>query len=183
MKEQQMTFRLKAIGEKLKKFRYPALILLLGIALMLIPFHSSADTKKTDEAAEQSAAPVPETDYKTEVETQLASILQQIQGTGKVSVMLTLKSGAQTIYQTDTALTSQTGDSTTANTSTETTVILSKDDIGQEAAVAKTIYPVFLGAVVVCEGADDPTVRLNVISVVSSTTGLSSEKITVVKMK
>lgn len=181
MKEQKFPARLKTLGEKLKKYRYPALILLLGLALMLIP--SRSDSKKKTAQAPPVVAAVTEKDYKTQVEEQLTSVLRQVQGTGRVTVMLTLKSSAQTIYQTDTALTSQSGEGSVANTSTETTVILSRDAVGQEAAVAKTLYPAFLGAVVVCEGADDPTVRLNVINAVASTTGLSSEKITVVKMK
>lgn len=39
------------------------------------------------------------------------------------------------------------------------------------------------GAVVVCAGADDPAVRLDVTHAVSAYTGLGSNKITVMKMK
>ena len=41
----------------------------------------------------------------------------------------------------------------------------------------------FLGAVVVCQGADDPQVRLQVIDAVSKATGLRSNCIAVLKMK
>ena len=49
--------------------------------------------------------------------------------------------------------------------------------------VVKTKYPTYKGAVVVCEGADHPSVKLNIVQAVSSLTGLGSDKITVVKMK
>jgi len=39
------------------------------------------------------------------------------------------------------------------------------------------------GAVVVCEGAQDPAVRLNVTNAVAAYTGLGSDKISVMKMK
>ena len=39
------------------------------------------------------------------------------------------------------------------------------------------------GAVIVCQGADDPEVRLNVTNAVAAYTGLGSDKITVMKMK
>lgn len=39
------------------------------------------------------------------------------------------------------------------------------------------------GAVVVCAGADDPRVRLDVTNAVAAYTGLGSDKITVMKMK
>ena len=39
------------------------------------------------------------------------------------------------------------------------------------------------GAVVVCQGADDAQIRLNVTNAVAAYTGLGSDKITVMKMK
>lgn len=182
-KAKKLEQKMKAIGGKLKKFRYPALILAIGIALMLIPFRSGTESGTEEEIPQAVQETVSQEDYKTQTEQQLALILSKVQGAGKVSVMLTLKSGPQTVYQTDSALTSESADGNVSNTSTETTVILDKDDTGQEAAVTKTLYPAFLGAVVVCEGGDDATVRLNIVNAVASITGLSSEKITVIKMK
>ena len=170
----------KALAEKLKRFRYPALVLVLGIALMLVPTGKRNAQTSTAPVTKQAA---PETDYKTQTEQQLTSILHQIDGAGNVSVMLTLKSGEQTLYQTDTNLSTQSADGATTNSSAETTVVLSHDDVGQEALVSKVLNPTFLGAVVVCQGADDPQVQLRIVQVVASATGLGSEKITVVKMK
>ena len=47
----------------------------------------------------------------------------------------------------------------------------------------KTLYPVYQGAVVVCEGAERAAVRLAIVEAVSSLTGLGSDKISVIKMK
>jgi len=40
-----------------------------------------------------------------------------------------------------------------------------------------------MGAVIVCQGADDPQVRLSIVDAVSKVTGLGSDKISVLKMK
>lgn len=170
---------IKALGEKLKKFRYPLLILLVGMVLMLIPFESGEEEQPVQ------APPIQQTvDYKTQTEQQLEKLLEQVEGAGRVTVMLSMKSGAQTIYQVDTTTNSQTtGDGTVINGAQQSTVILSRDDVGEEAAVVKTIYPLFLGAVVVCQGADDPVVELRILRIVESVTGLGSERITIAKMK
>ena len=53
---------------------------------------------------------------------------------------------------------------------------------GEEAVVVtREIYPQFRGALVVCQGADDPAVRLAVIEAVSALTGLGSDRVCVIR--
>ena len=40
-----------------------------------------------------------------------------------------------------------------------------------------------VGAIIVCQGGDSPTVRLNIVEAVSNVTGIGSDRITVLKMK
>ena len=61
-------------------------------------------------------------------------------------------------------------------------MILSEGSAYDKAAVSAVRYPQFQGAVVVCQGADRPSVRLDIINAVSALTGLGSDRITVVKM-
>ena len=63
------------------------------------------------------------------------------------------------------------------------TVILSEGSSYDKAAVAATTYPRFQGALIVCEGADSAAVRLRLLEAVSAVTGLSTDRITVVKMR
>ena len=51
----------------------------------------------------------------------------------------------------------------------------------QEALVTRQDYPVYQGAVVVCQGAGSSAVRLAVTEAVAALTGLSTEKIDVYK--
>ena len=43
--------------------------------------------------------------------------------------------------------------------------------------------PAYLGAIVVCQGADNNTVRLAIVEAVSRATGLGADKISVLKMR
>ncbi len=172
---------LRNLRPQLDKFKYPALVLLIGLLLLLIPGRRAE--KKTDDPEPAAAEAVnTETDYRRQTEQELTAILSKVDGAGRVAVMLTLRSGPSVSYQTDFDNSSQTGDgvSTTARSST---VILRRDGAYDEAAVVKTDYPVFCGALVVSEGADDPKVRLALMNAVSALLGLGTDKITVVKMK
>jgi stage III sporulation protein AG len=40
-----------------------------------------------------------------------------------------------------------------------------------------------MGAIVVCQGGDQPTVRLAILDAVSKVTGLGADKISILKMK
>ena len=154
--------------DNLKKYKYAFLVLLLGVCLLLIP---SKEQKKTD--PEVTDAP------SIDAETQLASILRQIDGAGDVRVMLTISEGMEYIYQTD----DRTRTDTAQQDHEKTTVLISDGMGGETAVVAATKYPTYLGALVVCEGADNAIVKLSIVNAVSDLTGLGSDKISVIKMK
>lgn len=163
-----------ALGGKIlefgKKYRYALLVVLIGLALMLLPGKNS-DTKVSESQPVQETAPV-------DISQQLAQILCQIQGAGKVQVMLTIAEGEKIMYQTDEDLAS--GDT---GTSRWDTVIVTGADRGQSGLIQQVIPPVYRGAIVVCQGAHNATVRLEIVEAVSKITGLGADKISVVKMK
>ena len=154
----------KAIAQKLEKFKYPALILLLGLVLILWP------SKQKPEAA-----PVPEQVKSVpSVEEEMEDILSCIDGAGRVRVLFTLRTGDETVYQTDTSG-SKGQDS---ESRTETTVMA-----GDVPVVRQTVYGQYRGALIVCQGADSPSVRLQMVNAVAGLTGLPADRITVIKMK
>lgn len=159
----------KKIAEGLSKYKYAFVIMGLGILLMLIP----ARTEQAAPAAEtQVSAPV------LSVSEELTGILGQIQGVGKVRVMITEQSGSQTVYQVDE---DRTEGSDGLDVSRQT-VILSGSG-GETGLVQSVSPPVYLGAIVVCQGADSPSVCLAVANAVSAVTGISTDRISVLKMK
>ena len=159
----------KAISQKLKQLKYPALILLLGLVLILWPAR-----QKQPESA-QPPAPAPE----QSMEAQLEEILSCIDGAGPVRVFLTKQTGNETVYQTDETLNKD------ADTENRTrTTVLARESGGADVPVErKTVYAQYRGALIVCAGADSPQVRLDLVNAVAGLTGLSTDRITVVKMK
>ncbi len=165
----------------LKKYKYAVLILLLGIALLLLPSSSKKETKT--QATEVPQTTAEDNTYAAQTEQRLTEMLSNIEGAGKVEVMLTLRTGSRTRYLTDTQNSEETSDSGTQRTSEQKTVILSEGSAYDKAAVSAVDYPLFQGALIVSEGADSASVKLALTQAVAALTGLSSDQITVVKMK
>lgn len=148
-----------------KKYRYVLLVLLAGLMLMTIP--------EKDRPPEQTAASSQPS--QTTVAQQLEEILSRVRGAGKVKVLLTEYRGSETVYQTDT--------DRSEDTLRSDTVILSGSDREEAGLIRQTNPPVYLGALIVCQGGDVPSVRLAIVEAVMSVTGLKSTDITVLKMK
>ena len=102
----------KELLKKLDKFKYPLLVLAIGLGILLIP---GSEPEKSAGSAEEAA---------------LTAVLSKTEGVGEVQVILSDK-----------------------------------------------------GAVIVCTGADDPKTRLNIVTAVSTYTGLGSDRITVLKSR
>ena len=164
----------------LKKYKFAVLILLLGIALLLLPSSQKETKTQTTEAPQTTE---DDDAYAAQTEQRLTEMLSNIEGAGKVEVMLTLRTGSRTRYLTDTQNSEETSDSGTQRTSEQKTVILSEGSAYDKAAVSAVDYPLFQGALIVSEGADSASVKLALTQAVAALTGLSSDQITVVKMK
>ncbi len=146
---------------------------MVGILLMLMP---TGTRQSKQEVTIQSAAMETAADS---MEERLAEILSQVAGAGKVQVLLTEATGAQTFYQ-------ENRDSTEGNQNKSTrtdTVILSDSSRGQTGLVSQINPPTYLGAIVLCQGADQSAVRLAITEAVANATGLGYHKISVLKMK
>lgn len=152
-----------------EKYKYVFLVVCLGLVLMLWP--TKKDVKPLAQAQTQPVQQVSVTE-------ELCTILGQIRGVGRVRVMITEQSGSETHYQTDDTGTQDTD----SHTHDSRTVLITSG--GSETGLVKSVSaPVYLGAIVVCQGADEPAVRLAVSQAVSSVTGISTDRISVLKMK
>ena len=105
----------------------------------------------------------------------LEDILVKIQGVGKVQVLLTEAQGKRTVYVFD--------ESASTDSRRSDAVILTDGNREQKGLICQVLAPVYQGAVIVCQGGDNPSVRLAVVEAVCDATGLSADKVTVLKMK
>lgn len=149
-----------------KRYWYVLLVLVIGLGLMALP------TEKQDR---ETTVSQPETQPQI-LQQELEQILSQIRGAGKVKVLLTELTGSQTVYQTD-------QDRRGEDSSNIKTVIITDKDRNQNGLVHRVDPPVYLGAVIVCQGGDSAAVKLAIVEAVASVTGLSTDRITVLKMK
>ena len=95
-------------------------------------------------------------------------LLRQISGAGQVQVLLSYRCSAERELATD---------------DSGQPAIISAGGGAQAAVELRTVSPQYLGAVVVCDGADAPQVQLAVTQAVAQFTGLSTDRISVLKMQ
>ena len=65
----------------------------------------------------------------------------------------------------------------------KSTVLISGDNRAENGLLRQRNPPVYLGAIVLCQGADKASIRLAIVEAVTDATGLGSDRITVLKMK
>lgn len=154
----------------LRQYKYVVLVVAIGLVLMSLPARGEGEQQPP------ANVPVP---VSPDIQTQLEEILSQIQGVGKVRVLVTQDSGELTLYQAD-----EDASGTLDNSSSRSqTVLVTGSDREEEGLIRQVIPPKYRGAMIVCQGGDQPAVRLAVVEAVEDVTGLSSDKITVLKMK
>ena len=163
MKNKEDNEKLKTKLSGLLKNKYALIVLLVGLVLILLPFPSVLERESTGDN-EQSVIYVPAFSISRE-EERLQLQLSKIEGVGRVSVLLSVKGSVSREL-------AECG---------EKTLVLSSGG-GEKVVDLYFMHPQYLGAVIVCEGADSAQVRLQVTQAVSAFTGLGSDRITVLSM-
>ena len=155
-------------SELLKKYKFVLLVVLVGIILMLLPV--SSQTKETEENKSQ----IPQESFDlAAMEQRMEEVLGKIDGVGKLRLMLTLQSGTRLTLAEDTQR--------DQDRTQREIVTLNRGSGNQEIVITNRFYPVYQGAVVVCQGADSSAVRLAITETVQALTGLPSDRIRVAK--
>ncbi len=166
----ELKMNMKKLSAQLNKYKYGILVLVIGLLLMAVPSFSENDTAMTVEQPEIR---------NVSLEENLNNILSNVDGAGRVQVLLATSAGEETIYQTD----ESSNHGADSGNISEKTVTITDSDREQTGLVRQVISPVYQGAVVICQGGDIPTVKLAIIDAVSKITGLGVNQISVLKMK
>ena len=151
------------------KNKFAVLIALLGLLLILIPFGKRENKEASLKAGSEFDL--------SDAENRLESILERGNGVGRVKVMLTLEKTSETLYVTEGSV------SKSENGSDEKTEISRiSSSSGEQPLIREQRSPVYRGALILCDGADDPRVRLWVTEAVGSLLGIGSDRISVKRM-
>lgn len=161
----------KGVQKTWEKYKYVALVILAGLALLLWP-----DRQEPPRQAPSAPALSAE-----ELQKDMEEVLGKIAGVGQVQVLLTVEADGERQLAQNTEL-RYSGDAASPEKYERTSEIGMKDGInGDEPMIIRTLYPTYRGALIVCQGGDRADVKLAVTAAVTSLTGLSSDRVTVAK--
>lgn len=153
----------KKVISKFKEGKYVLCIFLLGAILLLLPKCSGGEKAERTEATEQITPPAFEL---SEQERRLSEAVSSIAGAGRAQVVLSVRGSVGR------ELAAEDGE----------TLIVSTGGGAQAPVELRFIYPEYQGALVLCEGAEDPQVRLAVTEAVRAVTGLGTDRISVARL-
>lgn len=153
------------IKSKLKDIasnKYALIILAVGLILLLWPSGKESGSDAPSKASELS---VPAFSLRDE-EERLAQQLTKIKGAGQVSVLLSVEGSVRR---------------EPAESGEELLVI--GQGSGEKVVDLYYVNPTYMGAVIVCQGAGQPAVRLEITRAVAAFTGLGADAIRVIEME
>lgn len=182
--------------KKLRKDQW-LILFLAGILLLVIalPTDCGGGAEEQNQGnvsvsgSGQSDAGSGTADYEEQLEQRLAQALSQMEGVGKVQVMITFRDNGETVVEKDTEYTSQeqttegTDGEVTRNNQTESSenTVFHSDGDG-EPFVSKQTLPSIEGVLVIAQGGGDRTVAANISEAVEALFGLEVHKIKIVEM-
>lgn len=172
---------IQKIAEKLKNDRKMTVMLILGVIgviLILISEFIAEKPKNTDNEQVQSSF----FDYESDIENRLCDIISQINGAGRVNVMVTLKSGEEKKYAYNEVFQAK-NDENSSDSKTENEYVVIDGEKGDECVLLKTEFPEIQGVIVVCDGGDNSVIKNDITNAVSALLNISTNNISVIKMK
>lgn len=195
LKEQLKKFNLQKLNFNSKLVTNLVIILAVGIGFILVSdFYkdlnlgggATDNTDRTNITESQSSTNKP--DDVTDIENRLVGILSEIQNAGKVSVMITLKTGTELIPAKDESISDKTtnekdmeGGTRTINENTTSDQVVFMNDQGgtSKPLVLKEIKPDIKGVIIVAEGAKDPKVKLQLTEAVQTVLDVPAYRVSV----
>ncbi len=135
------------------------------LAALNLTESKSEQSKEIAESGKEAIFAEDDDEYENKIRVELENVISQIEGVGKVSIMITFEGSSTNEYQTDMDI-SETDE-------TSKTVI-----IGNKEALIKSVKkPAAVGVLVVCEGGDSLKVKEKVINAVSTVLNISSNRV------
>ena len=184
-------------GEKLPKKNQLLLILLSGILLLVIVLpvpeqrESSSAAQQAGDAETSLSSEIRDNgDYERYLEEKTSRILEDVEGVGEVTVMITLKSDGQKIIEKDQSSSSQSADeedssggtrSVEDQSSDKTSIYEQTADGSSTPYVSKELAPEVEGVVVIADGGDNAVVAQNITEAVQALFGVEAHKIKIMK--
>ncbi len=160
---------------------------ILGIALIFLSDLSFMKNNKNSSEDITNQESISTNEYITGLENKLSEIIKNIDGAGNVKVMVTLESSEKSVYavaeKTDLDINQNVEQQSSEKTSYQSDIIIVENENGNKTALKETtLQPQVKGVAVVCSGGDKPSVQNEIMQMVSTVLGVSSNRVCVTKM-
>jgi len=173
--------------EKLAQIGKTNYLIVLGIAGILLMTIGNYDYSKHENGAKND---ISLNTYKHQLEKELTDFISEIDGAGKVKVLVYLESGEENIYvQQEKSVNAQQNNKKEnenyydTQTTYENEYVIVKNSGEDTALIEKTLQPSIKGVAVACSGADDISVVTAVTGSISAALGVPTHKIFVTKIR
>lgn len=169
-----------AVVGRLKEFIFSdkgrkILIAAALIAMLLLLLSSvSCGGKKSIETDTGKAGSENIAEIERELERRLEQIISKIDGAGSVSVMITLESSSELMYERDRKV-QRDSDGNSESYGSETEVVLAGS--AKEPLQIGTVQPKVRGAAIVCSGASDPVIKERVANIAAKALNLGISRV------
>ncbi len=167
--------KIKALSDNKKRV---LLIAICIVSLLFLIISESAEEESVSTTSIKTHTAPDE--YIKATEKQLENILSQVEGAGKVHVMITLESCYENVYANSYSSKSKNNGDESSDDVTEELVVVKNSD-GENGVVIKVYEPVIKGVAVVAQGADNIKVKSAITETVCALFDISSAKVSVTK--
>lgn len=171
----KLTDKLHAAFEKLKKIKHIEIYIAVIFAVIIIAIYLSSlggkpkETEGSDGTQNETFSSSQE--YVDYLEHKLINVLTGVKGAGQVNVVITLENGFEYVYATEDETKTVAG----GGTVTTSKIIM----VDGKPVIEKEIYPTIKGVVIVATGANDITVKMNLLTAVQTVITVINNNITI----
>ena len=171
------------------------LLLLVGLLLLVIAFPDGSSKQKSgqiqteDGNSDSGDFGADSEKYARQLEKKLEETLERVEGVGKVTVMITLKSDGEKMVEKDIQSSSQSvteedsagGRRETKEQSSDRTSVYDQTESGQSPYVRKELMPEVEGILIAAQGGDDPVTAREITEAAQALFGVEAHKIKIMK--
>lgn len=177
--------------ENLVMFIVILIITIIAINIIWNDVNSRSKSKENENNTyKKLASETQEVSADLGLEKKLKNILETIQGVGKVNVFINYSESSETVAMfNENSKTSTTEETDTSGgkrvieqKDTQKDIVYQENDGDKIPITQKTIQPKVEGAIITAEGANNATVKANIIQAVEAATGLATHKIQVFEL-
>lgn len=168
--------KLKALYQRIKKVKHIEIYLAVGLALIVgcIYFISISPSKKVENKQQTQIDNISTNfessgEYIDYLENKLESVITRVKGVEDVKVILTLEKGFEYIYATE----EETKTTSNGTSVTSSTIVM----VDGQPVIKEEIYPIVKGIVVIADGVEDVSVKMNVLSIIQTVIEVDNSKI------